>query len=133
MSITDAPLVPLDEYMNHQITDTFASVSQSDRCWTEKVCLSVGAKDGSVVDVEANGDTAALWSLLDGADFGGDAAGGEDAAPLLGSEALVAWGADAGGDGAEGPIGPERKECISSSCCIISASSSAARAAASRN
>ncbi len=44
----DAVLVPMDEYMNHQITGTFASVLQSDRSWTEKVCLSVGAKDGSV-------------------------------------------------------------------------------------
>ncbi len=48
MSGTDAPLVPLDEYMNHQITDTFAAVLQSDRSWTEKICLSIGAKDGSV-------------------------------------------------------------------------------------
>lgn len=48
MARTDGPLVPLDEYMNHQIADTFGSVLQSDRSWTEKVCLSVGAKDGSV-------------------------------------------------------------------------------------
>jgi len=48
MSRTDAPLVALDEYLNHQITDTFAAVLQTDRSWTEKVCLSIGAKDGSV-------------------------------------------------------------------------------------
>lgn len=48
MARTDAPLVAMDEYLNHQITDTFAAVSQSDRSWTEKVCLSVGAHDGSV-------------------------------------------------------------------------------------
>ena len=44
----DGVLVPMDEYMNHQMTDTFATVLQSDRSWTEKVCLSVGAKDGSM-------------------------------------------------------------------------------------
>ena len=48
MSRTDAPLVPSDEGMNHQITETFASVLQADRSWTEKVCLSVGAKNGSL-------------------------------------------------------------------------------------
>jgi len=47
MSRTDAPLVPTDEGLNHQITETFASVLQADRSWTEKVCLSIGAKDGS--------------------------------------------------------------------------------------
>jgi len=45
---SDAPLVPLDEYLNHQITDTFAAVLQADRSWTEKVCLSIGAHDGSI-------------------------------------------------------------------------------------
>jgi hypothetical protein len=48
MARTDGVLVPMDEYLNHQITDTFASVQQSDRSWTEKVCLSVGAHDGSI-------------------------------------------------------------------------------------
>lgn len=48
MSRSDAPLVPSDEGLNHQITDTFASVQQADRSWTEKVCLSVGRKDGSL-------------------------------------------------------------------------------------
>ncbi|WP_101759866.1 hypothetical protein [Oceanicoccus sp. KOV_DT_Chl] len=48
MSRTDAPLVPTDEGLNHQIIDTFAAVLQADRSWTEKVCLSIGAKDGSV-------------------------------------------------------------------------------------
>lgn len=44
----DGVLVAMDEYMNHQITDTFATLLQSDRSWTEKVCLSIGAKDGSL-------------------------------------------------------------------------------------
>ena len=42
------PLVPADETFNHQITDTFASVAQSDRSWTEKVCAMACARDGSL-------------------------------------------------------------------------------------
>ena len=42
------PLVPADETFNHQITDTFATVGQSDRSWTEKVCAQAAARDGSV-------------------------------------------------------------------------------------
>lgn len=48
MARFDSVLVPMDEYMNHQIAETFASVQQSDRSWTEKICLCVGAKDGSI-------------------------------------------------------------------------------------
>ena len=45
---TLGPLVPADETFNHQITDTFATVSQSDRSWTEKVCAMACARDGSL-------------------------------------------------------------------------------------
>jgi hypothetical protein len=45
---TLGPLVPADETFHHQITDTFATVSQSDRSWTEKVCAMAAAKDGSI-------------------------------------------------------------------------------------
>lgn len=45
---TLGPLVPADETLHHQITDTFATVSQSDRSWTEKVCAMAALKDGSV-------------------------------------------------------------------------------------
>ena len=45
---TLGPLVPADETFNHQIADTFATVAQSDRSWTEKVCAMAAAKDGSV-------------------------------------------------------------------------------------
>ena len=34
---TLGPLVPADETFHHQITDTFATVAQSDRSWTETV------------------------------------------------------------------------------------------------
>ena len=42
------PLTPQDEGFNHQITDTFAVVSQSDLAWTEKVCAMAAARDGSL-------------------------------------------------------------------------------------
>jgi hypothetical protein len=42
------PLVPADETFYHQITDTFATVGQSDRSWTEKVCAMAAPRDGSV-------------------------------------------------------------------------------------
>lgn len=42
------PLVPADETFNHQVTETFASVGQSDRSWTEKVCAQAAARDGSI-------------------------------------------------------------------------------------
>jgi hypothetical protein len=45
---TLGPLVPADETFHHQITDTFATVSQSDRSWTEKVCAMAARKDGSI-------------------------------------------------------------------------------------
>jgi len=45
---TIGPLVPADESFDHQIADTFATVSQSDRSWTEKVCAMACARDGSL-------------------------------------------------------------------------------------
>lgn len=42
------PLLPSDEGFNHQIADTFATVSQTDYSWTEKVCGMAGARDGSL-------------------------------------------------------------------------------------
>lgn len=48
MDPTIGPLVAADEYFNHQIVDTFATVSQTDRSWTEKVCAMACARDGSL-------------------------------------------------------------------------------------
>lgn len=48
MSGSIGPLLPSDEYFNHQIVDTFATVSQSDYAWTEKVCGMAAARDGSL-------------------------------------------------------------------------------------
>jgi len=45
---TLGPLVAADESFHHQITDTFATVAQTDRSWTEKVCAMAARKDGSV-------------------------------------------------------------------------------------
>ncbi|GIU87941.1 MAG: hypothetical protein KatS3mg009_2456 [Acidimicrobiia bacterium] len=45
---TLGPLVPADERLDHQITDTFATVAQTDRAWTEKICAQACAKDGSL-------------------------------------------------------------------------------------
>jgi hypothetical protein len=41
-------LVPADEGLYHQITDTFAVVTTSDLSWTEKICAMAAAKDGSL-------------------------------------------------------------------------------------
>ncbi len=45
---TLGPLVAADEALHHQITDTFATVSQSDRSWTEKVCAMAAPRDGTI-------------------------------------------------------------------------------------
>jgi hypothetical protein len=42
------PLVPEDELLVHQVTDTFGTVGQSERSWTEKVWVSLSAGDGSL-------------------------------------------------------------------------------------
>ncbi|CAB1367316.1 conserved protein of unknown function [Denitratisoma oestradiolicum] len=42
------PLLDADEFFNHQIVETFASVLQTDYSWTEKVCLMAAARDGSL-------------------------------------------------------------------------------------
>ncbi|MGV0790362.1 hypothetical protein [Mycolicibacterium sp. XJ1819] len=42
------PLVPADDHLNHQIADTFATVSQTDRAWTEKVAASAYGTDGAL-------------------------------------------------------------------------------------
>lgn len=42
------PLGPADEGFNHQVADTFATVSVSDPSWTEKVCAMAAKRDGSL-------------------------------------------------------------------------------------
>jgi hypothetical protein len=41
-------LLSVDEALNHQIVDTFATVAESDLSWTEKIWLSIPKKDGSL-------------------------------------------------------------------------------------
>jgi len=48
MSGSIGPLVRADEFFNHQIVDTHATVQQSDLSWTEKVCGAALAIDGSL-------------------------------------------------------------------------------------
>jgi len=49
MGIGDiGPLRAADEGLNHQIADTFATVAESDRAWTEKVWASIARTDGSL-------------------------------------------------------------------------------------
>jgi hypothetical protein len=45
---TLGPLVAADEAFHHQITDTFATVAQADRSWTEKVCAMAAPRDGAI-------------------------------------------------------------------------------------
>ena len=40
------PLLAADEFFNHQIVETHASVLHSDYSWTEKVCGMACARDG---------------------------------------------------------------------------------------
>ena len=42
------PLHGADEFLNHQIVDTFATVGESDYAWTEKIWVSIARTDGSV-------------------------------------------------------------------------------------
>ena len=42
------PLVPADELLVHQIADTFATVGQSDRSWTEKIWAMATDRKGSI-------------------------------------------------------------------------------------
>ncbi|GAB34890.1 hypothetical protein [Gordonia otitidis] len=41
-------VTPSDEFLIHQTAETFATVSQADYSWTEKVWLSMFARDGSL-------------------------------------------------------------------------------------
>jgi hypothetical protein len=42
------PLVPADELLVHQIADTFATVGQSDRSWTEKIWAMATDRKGTI-------------------------------------------------------------------------------------
>ncbi|MEE4452713.1 hypothetical protein [Novosphingobium resinovorum] len=41
-------ITALDEHLNHQIVDTFASVSTSELSWTEKIWTAIVRKDGTM-------------------------------------------------------------------------------------
>jgi hypothetical protein len=49
MGIKDiGPLLGADEGLNHQIVDTFSTLSQTDMAWTEKIWASIAKTDGSL-------------------------------------------------------------------------------------
>ncbi len=49
MTIRDiGRLLGADESLTHQIVDTFATVSESDHAWTEKIWVSIATADGSL-------------------------------------------------------------------------------------
>ncbi|HEX5144995.1 MAG TPA: hypothetical protein VFW21_14110 [Mycobacterium sp.] len=48
LSTNYGDLVPEDEFLTHQIVDTFATVSQSDPSWTEKIWSMAHARDNSL-------------------------------------------------------------------------------------
>ncbi len=41
-------LIALDEHLNHQIADTFASTASSELSWTEKIWSAIVRKDGTM-------------------------------------------------------------------------------------
>jgi hypothetical protein len=45
---SNGPLTPADDHLNHQFSDTFAVVAQTDRNWTEKVCATAYARAGTL-------------------------------------------------------------------------------------
>lgn len=45
---TIGPLIEADEFLNHQIVETFATVLHTDPSWAEKICLMAASKDGRV-------------------------------------------------------------------------------------
>src|SRR5258706_354028 len=41
-------LLKLDEHLNHQLAETFATIAESDLSWTEKIWTTIPKKDGSL-------------------------------------------------------------------------------------
>lgn len=67
-------LTPLDETLDHQIADTFATVAQTDFGWTEKIWGSLARKDGSM-QIEFGLGKYHNRNVMDG--FGGLSRGAE--------------------------------------------------------
>jgi hypothetical protein len=75
MSIKDiGPLVGADEGLNHQIIDTFATLSESDLTWTEKIWGSIAKLDASM-QVDCGLGKYQNRGIIDG--FGGVSRGRE--------------------------------------------------------
>ena len=75
MGIKDiGPLLGADEGLNHQIVDTFATLSQTDMAWTEKIWASIARTDGSL-QVDFGLGKYQNRGIIDG--FGGVSRGSE--------------------------------------------------------
>ena len=74
MGIKDiGPLLGADEGLNHQIVDTFATLSQTDMAWTEKIWASIARTDGSL-QIDFGLGKYQNRGIIDG--FGGVSRGG---------------------------------------------------------
>ncbi len=75
MAIKDiGRLLGADEGLNHQIVDTFATLSQTDMAWTEKIWASIARTDGSL-QIDFGLGKYQNRGIIDG--FGGVSRGGE--------------------------------------------------------
>jgi len=105
------PLVPADETLTHQTIQTFASVSQSDPSWTEKIWAIAHARDGSLQVVFGIGKYTNR-GVFDGA---GGVARGTEQWTVRGSRRLSA---DPGGMSV-GPLHYEVVEPLSAVRCVL--------------
>ena len=48
MPLTIAALSNQDEFLNHQIANTFAAIGEADHSWTEKVWFTLARKSGGL-------------------------------------------------------------------------------------
>ncbi len=75
MAIKDiGSLLGADEGLNHQIVDTFATLSQTDMAWTEKIWASIARTDGSL-QIDFGMGKYQNRGIIDG--FGGVSRGSE--------------------------------------------------------
>ncbi|MCC7365096.1 MAG: hypothetical protein IT303_12060 [Dehalococcoidia bacterium] len=68
------PVLCADERLDHQVADTFATISSSDLSWTEKIWITMARRDGSL-QVDAGIGKYPNRGVIDG--FGGIARGPE--------------------------------------------------------
>ncbi len=100
MAIKDiGRLLGADEGLNHQIVDTFATLSQTDMAWTEKIWASIARTDGSL-QIDFGLGKYQNRGIIDG--FGGVSRGNEQWTVRGSRELASAPGADRRRPGADG-------------------------------